>query len=90
MVLVCEEMMMMMMVMVTMQFTGCLLMCWLNSVCASYKGSTATQIQHKYAKTKLTEERTKHITTVAKLTTGARTPCQSIRLHCTQNFDSEP
>jgi hypothetical protein len=92
MVLVREEMMMMMMMimMTTVQFSSCFLMCWLKSVCASYKASTATQIQHKYTKTKLTEKSTKHITTVAKLSTGARAPCQSIRLHRTQSFDSEP
>lgn len=90
MVLVREMMMMMLMTIMTVQFSSCLLFCWLNRLCASYKTSTATQIQHKYTKTKLTEKRTKHITTVAKLSTGARVPCQSIRLHFTQSFDSEP
>jgi len=43
----------------TVQFSSCLLMCWLNSVCASYKASTATQIQHKYTETNLTKKKNK-------------------------------
>jgi hypothetical protein len=76
MVLVREEMMIMliMMMMLAVQFSSCLLMCWFNSVCASYKASIATQIQQKYTETKLTEKRTKHITTAAKLSTGTRAP----------------
>jgi len=85
-----REMMMMMMTIMMVQFSSCLLMSWLNRLFASYKASTATQIQHKYTKTKLTEKRTKHITTVAKLSIGATVPCQSVRLHCTQSFYLEP
>ena len=74
MVLVRKEMMMMMMMMMIIQFSSCLLTCWLSSVCASYKVSTASQIQHKYTKTNPTEKRMTRITTAAKLSTGTRSP----------------